>query len=270
MNHAQLAEVLWQAQADGQTCRPLTDLAELDVSDAYAVQRINIDRRLAGEGFHGRAARRVGHKIGLTSHAVQAWLGVDQPDFGVLLDDMQCPDGGSVDLSGLLQPRAEAEIAFVLGERLEGPGVTAADVLRATEFVLPAIEIIDSRIAEWAIKYEDTIADNASSGMFVLGSTPVAPEGLPLRTAGMALRKRGSVVSTGAGAACLDHPVNAVVWLAETLAGFGEGLEAGHVVLSGALGPVCDVAPGDWLRADIAHLGSVSVRFEPLSETIDE
>ncbi|MGM0557336.1 MAG: 2-keto-4-pentenoate hydratase [Myxococcota bacterium] len=270
MNTNQLAQLLWDAQASGEPCDALTEIAELTVEDAYAIQHINIERRLDGEGFHGRSASVVGHKVGLTSHAIQDWLGVDEPDFGLLLDDMRCDDGGPADIGHLLQPRAEAEIAFVLGEELRGPGVTTADVLRATDFVLPAIEIIDSRIADWTIQYEDTIADNASSGMFVLGSKPVDPSSFDMRTAGMALRKNGDVVSTGTGAACLGHPANAVVWLVEKLAEFDQGLDAGHVILSGALGPVTDIEPGDWLRADVAHMGSVQIRFNASEENNDD
>jgi 2-oxopent-4-enoate hydratase len=257
------ADMLWQAQLDGQPCQPLTAIDdEISVEDAYAVQHINIERRLGGEGRHGRAARLIGRKVGLTSHAIQDWLGVDEPDFGCLLDDMIVEDGAVVDTSGLLQPRAEAEVAFVLKEALAGPGVTAARVIQATDFVLPAIEIIDSRIEDWDIEYPDTIADNASSALFVLGNQPVAlVDAGDLRLAGMTLRQNGRVASTGAGAACLGHPLHAVAWLANKLAEFDTRLEPGQIVLSGALGPVCDVEAGDWLDADIARVGSVRVRF---------
>lgn len=253
-----LAETLRVAQETRTPCAPLSASApDLSVSDAYGIQRINIRKRQREGG-----AQLVGHKIGLTSHAVQEWLNVDQPDFGVLLDDMLVPNGGAVDPGRLLQPRAEAEIAFVLGEDLQGPGVTTADVINATAYVLPAIEIIGSRIAEWKITYEDTIADNASSGLFVLGTTPRTLEGLDLALAGMKLSKNGRVVSTGAGAACLDHPLHAVQWLANTFGRLGTTLRAGEVILSGALGPVTDVAAGDVLHAEISGLGDVHVRFE--------
>lgn len=258
MDTSKFAEMLRTAQSDRTPCKPLTALDDaITVEQAYEVQRANIDRRLE------QGARLVGRKIGLTSHAIQDWLGVDEPDFGCLLDDMALPDGARVDASELLQPRAEAEIAFVLGERLAGPGITAASVMQATDFILPAIEIIDSRIEDWDIEYPDTIADNASSGMFVLGNRPVRLEDAgDLRQAGMKLRKNGRLVSTGAGAACMDHPINAVVWLANKLAEFDTALEAGQIILSGALGPVTDIADGDWLDADIAHVGSVRVSFE--------
>jgi 2-oxopent-4-enoate hydratase len=217
--------------------------------------------RRAEEGLFARPAQLVGHKIGLTSKAVQSWLKVGEPDFGVLLDDMIVADGDSAHTAKLLQPRAEAEIAFVLGRDLAGPGITAAQVIAATDFLLPAIEIIDSRIADWRITYEDTIADNASSGMFVLGSRPVSIRDVDLRLCGMALRKNGMVVSTGAGAACLGHPINAVVWLANKLAEFGQKLSAGDILLSGALGPVTPVEVGDQLVAEINGLGSVTVGF---------
>lgn len=262
MDHASLADQLWQAQRDRTPCAPLTATEpDLSVADAYAIQAHNLRRRKGGEGHHGRAARSIGHKIGLTSDAIQEWLGVDEPDFGELLDDMVVADGGVVDSEQLLQPKAEAELAFVLGAELAGPGVTVADVIRATDFVVPAIEIIDSRVADWDITIADTVADNASSALFVLGSRPVRLGSFDTRTCGMALRKNGRVVSTGAGAACLGDPLQAVVWLANKLGEFDRTLQAGEVVLSGALGPVTEVVPGDFLTADIAHVGSVSVRF---------
>jgi 2-keto-4-pentenoate hydratase len=251
------AQMLRTAQAERTPCEPLTAINnEITVEEAYAVQDENIRRRLEG------GARLVGRKIGLTSHAIQEWLGVDEPDFGCLLDDMIVDDGARVDTSKLLQPRAEAELAFVLKEELCGPGITAAQVIQATDFVVPAIEIIDSRITDWDIEYPDTIADNASSALFVLGNQPVKLEDAgDLRLAGMKLRKNGRVVSTGAGAACLGHPLHAVAWLANKLAEFDTTLEPGQIILSGALGPVTDVEPGCWLEASIARVGSVRVSF---------
>ena len=260
----EVADLLWQAQQTGEPCAPPRERSGegLTLEEAYAVQRRNIGRRCeGGQGLEGKPARRVGRKIGLTSEAIQRWLGVDQPDYGVLLDDMMVSHGHTAPSGRLLQPRAEAELAFVFRQRLVGAQVTAAAVLAACDFVLPAIEIIDSRIADWKISFEDTIADNASSGMFVLGCHPVRLDQIgDLALAGMALRKNGAVVSTGAGVACLRHPVNAVVWLARALAQFGEAIEPGEVILSGALGPVCEIEAGDWLEAEIAHVGSVSVR----------
>lgn len=257
-----IAERLWDAQFSGTPCKPPSELySGLDVETAYAVQHRLIQRRRYEKGLGGKPAYPVGRKIGLTSPAIQEWLGVSEPDFGVLLDDMIVVDGAVASIDKLLQPRVEAEVAFVLGDDLEGPGVTAASVVQATDYVLPALEIIDSRIADWEITYEDTIADNASSGLFVLGNEPRRLSGTDLRLAGMALRKNGSVVSTGAGAACLGHPINAVAWLANKLDEYGQILKAGDLVLSGALGPVTEVEQGDWIRADIAGLGSVRVRF---------
>lgn len=259
-----LATKLSRAQAERAPCSPLVDDAPgLTVADDYAIQRLNVEARIQ-EGLLGRPARLVGHKIGITSRAVQDWLKVKEPDFGCLLDDMALEDGGQCNTGLLLQPRVEGEVAFVLGRDLSGPGVTAADVLRATDFLLPCVEVIDSRVRDWQITYVDTVADNASSGMFLLGTTPVSPRGLDLALAGMALRKNGQVVSTGAGAACLGSPVNAVAWLANKLTALapdGPGLVAGSVVLSGALGPVSPVAAGDDIEVEIGHIGRARVRF---------
>lgn len=257
-----IAERLWKAQQERESCGPPSvDWPTMDVEVAYAVQHQLMAWRQERGGLGGKKARPVGRKIGLTSPAVQEWLGVAEPDFGVLLDDMVAFDSGQISTSLLMQPRAEAEVAFVLGRDIVGPGVTAADVMGATEYVVPALEIIDSRIADWNITYEDTIADNASSGLFVLGNQPRLLTEVDLRLAGMVLRKKGRVVSTGAGAACLGHPINAVVWLANKLAEFEQGLKAGEVILSGALGPVAEVSAGDWISAEVSGLGSVSVRF---------
>jgi 2-oxopent-4-enoate hydratase len=256
-----LAKNLQKAQRDRIPCPPLTDaVPKLNVADAYRIQKRVIEKRLQ-KGLDGRPARVLGHKIGITSQAIMDWLKVTEPDFGFLLDDMEVPDGGLAPMSKLLQPRAEGEIAFVLKADLPGPRVTARDVIAATDYLLPSIEIIDSRIAEWKITYPDTIADNASSGLFVLGNGPVPLGDLDLAMAGMVLRKNGQVVSTGVGRACLEHPVLAVVWLANKLLELGMMLKKGQVVLSGALGPVTEVAPGDRLEVDIAHLGSVRVAF---------
>lgn len=256
----QVADLLFEAQKSRTPCPPLAKDHALTVEDAYAIQSKNITRRLQGE-ITGQKAKVVGHKIGLTSHAIQSWLKVDQPDFGHLLDEMNVPTGGKVEAASMLSPRCEGEVAFVLGRDLKGPGITAADVIRATDHVLASIEIIDSRIADWKITYEDTIADNASSGMFVLSASPTLLTEVDLELCGMALRKNGALVSSGAGVACLDHPVNAVVWLANTLGRLGQTLEAGHVILSGALGPVCDVAAGDVIDLDISGVGSARVSF---------
>lgn len=253
---ARISEVLQNAQETRTPCDPITEgWEDFTVEDAYAVQL---------HGMHVRresGARRVGHKIGITSEAVMRWLRVDQPDFGTLVDDMAVPDGGQADFNVLLQPRVEGEIAFVLKHDLRGPGLTAGQVLAAVDFILPCIEIIDSRIRDWQLKAQDTIADNASCGLFVLGSRPLAPSAIDLHLAGMTLRRNGEVASTGAGAACLGHPVNAVVWLANKLGSLNVTLEAGEVILSGALGPVVPVDLGDFVEVEVSGLGRVSVRF---------
>lgn len=249
-----LAKMLRLARTERVACEPLTKLfPELSTGQAYAIQQENLD---------AQELPRIGSKIGLTSRAVQRQLGVSAPDFGGLLSNMLVPLGEVIDTSALMQPRAEAEIAFVLGQDLDHlEHVTVPDIIRATAYLLPAIEIIDSRIADWKITYQDTIADNASSGLFVLGQDPVALDRVPLERCGMALRKNGSLVSTGAGAASMGHPLTAMAWLANTLAHMNQPLKAGQIILSGALGPVTPVVAGDALQADIAHLGQLSVRF---------
>lgn len=226
------------------------------LGDAYLVQQRFIERRLqAGESV-------IGKKIGLTSRAVMNMLGVDQPDFGQLLSGMLYNDGESVPVSSLIAPRAEGEIAFVLKRDLIGPGLTAADVLAATEGVMACFEVVDSRIADWKIQIQDTVADNASCGVFVLGNQLVSPRGLDLSLVGMALEKNGELVATGAGAASLGHPVNAMVWLANKLGSLGIPLKAGEVILSGSLAALVPVKAGDCLHMSLGGLGSCTVRFD--------
>lgn len=227
----------------------------MSVDDAYAVQQHNIQRRV------GAGARLIGRKIGITSKALMEWLKVGEPDFGALLDDMLVDDGGVCPMKGLLQPRVEGEIAFVLKSDLRDPRTTAIDVVAATAHIAASIEIIDSRVKDWQITLADTIADNASSARFVVSSTTATLAGIDLALAGCVLRKNGAVASTGAGAACFNHPVNAVAWLARTLAKQGTPLLAGDVVLSGAMCPVVPVASGDVVEVEIAHVGRCSVRF---------
>lgn len=225
------------------------------LDDAYAIQALNRDHWL-------QAGRRiVGAKIGLTSKAVQEQLGVDQPDFGVLFADMQIDDAGSVPADRLLQPKVEAEIAFCLGRDITAVDGQAAELAGAVAFALPALEIVDSRIADWDIGLIDTVADNASSGMFVLGTRSVDIQDIHLASCPMRLEKNGVVASQGSGAACLGDPLNALAWLASMRISQGNPLKAGEIVLSGALGPMVAAAPGDSFRAHIESVGSVSLRF---------
>ncbi|TYB96533.1 2-keto-4-pentenoate hydratase [Micromonospora sp. WP24] len=245
------------ARDSAKPCPPLRGrlLPEGDIESAYQVQQVHTRQRLDA----GR--RRVGAKIGLTSRAVQESFGVFQPDFGVLFDDMAVPDGAEVPTSRLLQPRVEAEVAFVLGADLPDERVTTADLIGAVDHLLPAIEIVDSRIAGWDISIVDTVADNASSGLFVLGTSPRRLRDVDLRLCGMVLESAGEPVSVGAGAACLGNPLHALEWLARTLARSGDPLRAGDVVLSGALGPMVPVTPGAAYEARISGLGSVRTCF---------
>jgi 2-keto-4-pentenoate hydratase len=250
------AQRLIAAETSREPCDPIIDLLpDGTMDDAYAVQQLVIETSKSG-------VRRVGRKIGLTSPAVQQQMGVDTPDFGVLLADMSCGDGEPVPATRLMQPRVEAEIAFVLHSDLPDRPVITSDVLRATDFVVAAIEIVDSRIAGWKISIIDTVADNASSGMFVLGASPRSLRDIDdLRTLQMTLTCGGDVVSSGTGAACLGHPVNAVVWLANAVAERGDPLRAGEVILSGSLGPLVTVERGQTYEASIAGLGSVRASF---------
>ncbi|WP_171013142.1 fumarylacetoacetate hydrolase family protein [Microbacterium sp. 2FI] len=253
------AERLRRAGETGIACPPVRDLiGEVDQDEAYAVQSLGIDRRIA----EGR--RVVGRKIGLTSPAVQEQFGVFTPDYGVLLDDMIVADREPLELSRFFAPRVEAEIAFVLGRDLDSPTTHVADVLRATEFVLPAIEVVDSRITDWDIRITDTIADNASSGAVVLGTTPRSLDGLDLSAVGMSLDRGSEPVSTGSGAACLGSPVIAVAWLARAVARHGRPLLAGEIVLSGALGPMVAASAGVY-RARLDGIGEVRADFNASS-----
>lgn len=245
------AQRLFEAEQSGQPCDPVRDLIGLDLDAAYAVQSINRARHVTD----GR--RVVGRKIGLTSLAVQNQLGVDQPDFGVLFSDMEFGDGSEIPVSRLAQPKAEAEIAFVLAREVNDPDVTFSETLAAIECAVPAIEIVGSRIRDWDIRISDTIADNASSGVYVLGGPTRSMDGLDLAGASMVMYKNGQPVSFGAGEACLGHPINAVLWLARTCADLGDPLKAGDVVLSGALGPMVEMSAGDTFEARISGVGSV-------------
>jgi 2-oxopent-4-enoate/cis-2-oxohex-4-enoate hydratase len=252
----QYGDELYQALVDRKTVAPLTSReAGITIEDAYHIQQRMIARRIsAGESI-------VGKKIGVTSKVVQNMLNVHQPDFGYLLTGMIYNEGESIPMDRLIQPKAEGEIAFILKRDLMGPGLTNADVLRATEAVMPCFEIVDSRITDWKIKIQDTVADNASCGVFVLGDRAVDPRKVDLGLCGMVLEKNGDIVGTGAGAAALGHPVNAVTWLGNTLGRLGIPLKAGEVILSGSLAALIPVVAGDSLRVSIGGMGGCSVRF---------
>lgn len=253
------ALLLRRAERERRPIDPLVDVyPDLDIADAYAIQRANVAERLA-EG-----ARICGHKIGLSSPVMQQMMGVDEPDFGHLLTDMVIEDGTVVDVSALCHPRIEVEVAFVLGASLPGD-CTPEDVLHATDYVSAAIELIDSRILNWRIGIVDTVADNASSGKFILGRRRVAPDAVDLADVDAALHSgfggRDVLVTRGSTSAVLGHPANAVAWLARTLSAYDVALEAGHVVLSGSCTRAVDVARGDHFRADLTGLGEVFVEF---------
>ncbi|MEH3140566.1 MAG: 2-keto-4-pentenoate hydratase [Mycobacterium kyogaense] len=253
------AHTLRRAEQQRRPIDPLIDsYPDLDVADAYAIQRANIAERLAA------GAQICGHKVGLSSPVMQQMMGVDEPDFGHLLTDMVVDNGAVVDLSSLCHPRIEVEVAFVLGAPLPAD-CTSDDVLRATEYVSAAIELIDSRISNWRIGIIDTIADNASSGKFVLGPDRVAPDVLDLADVDTALYSgfggRDVLVTRGSTSAVLGHPANAVAWLARTLSAYDVTLEAGHVVLSGSCTRAIDVAKGDHFRAELTGIGEVFVEF---------
>ncbi|TRW47035.1 2-keto-4-pentenoate hydratase [Georgenia yuyongxinii] len=249
-------ERLVRAAATRQACAPVRDLiGSSDLAAAYAVQDAIAARRTA-EG-----AVVVGRKIGLTSPAVQEQLGVDQPDFGILFEDTQYADGETVPYSRLLQPRAEAEVAFVLKEDLTEGDLGLDRVAAAVDYAVAAIEVADSRVAGWDITFADTVADNASSGVYVLGNERKTLDEFTPRDVGMTMTVTGQEVSTGSGAACLGDPLVAVQWLARKARDLGQPLRAGQVILSGALGPMRAVAPGATATATITALGSVTLHF---------
>jgi 2-keto-4-pentenoate hydratase len=253
------ADLLEQAARTGVAVEPLVGLlGASDIALAYEVQTLVTERRLAA------GARLVGRKIGLTSEAVQKQIGVDRPDFGVLFDDMSYGDGETIPYARLLQPKAEAEVAFLLGAditELDGTDDLRA-VREAVALAFPAIEVVDSRIADWRIGITDTVADNASSGVFVVGSRGFPLDEVEPADVVMTMRRDGETVSSGDGRACLGDPLNALRWLAATAIEFGSPLRAGDLVLSGALGPMVAARPGDVFTAEIAPLGTVTARFD--------
>lgn len=253
--HVKAAQLIRNAYK-GVPISPLREYLEpTDAAGAYAVQHLNTDF------WKSQGRKIVGRKAGLTAKAVQSQLGVSQPDFGVLFDDMQIKDGGFLNPTKVIQPKAEAEVAIILGSPLLSANTTPKDVAKATKSVHAAIEIVDSRIADWKITFADTVADNGSSAFFVISETGVPLDGLDLYTCGMAMEVNGEIASIGAGAACLGHPLNAAAWLASTLAANGDPLKAGDIILTGALGPMIAISEGQNVKAQIGGLGCVSFTY---------
>jgi 2-keto-4-pentenoate hydratase len=258
---ARVARLLLAAYASGKPIAPLTSTyGDLTLDDAYAIQVLQIEELVAG----GRTVK--GHKVGLTSAAMQRLLGVSDPDFGHLLDDFFHLEHEPIPMGRFIQPRIEPEVAFVLKAPLRGPGVTVHEAIAAVDFVLPALEIVDSRIEDWKIGLFDTVADNASSGAVVLGSTPTPLHEVDLRLMGAVMTRNGVVVGTGAGGAVLGSPITSLVWLANTVGARGVTLEAGHVVLPGALCAMVPVAAGDAVTARFSGLGSVTAKFATIGK----
>jgi 2-keto-4-pentenoate hydratase len=252
----EVAARLATAERDRSPIPPLRETyADLDVVDAYEIQLINIRRRLAD------GARVNGHKVGLSSKAMQEMMGVDEPDYGHLLSDMEVFEDRPVSVGRYCMPRVEVEVAFILGETLPGEGCTEDDVIAATEYVAPSIELIDSRITNWNIKIGDTIADNASSAGYVLGPHRVKPDEIDLTMIEARLLKNGAEVAAGRSDAVLGNPVTAVAWLARKVASFGVALEAGHVIMPGSVHRAIDAEAGDEFVAEFEGLGTVILEF---------
>jgi len=253
---AGLADALWQAESECVPVRPITEQQSgISVAEAYEIQTYNIERRLAAGGLNR------GRKIGLTSRATQELFGVKEPSCGVLLHDMFLDEGDEVAMDALIAPRVTAEFALLMAKDLYGPGVTTVNALTAIGAVLPAIEIVDSRIADWRIGIVDTVADNASTARVVVGARMIPVAELDLCHLGVLLYRNGSPIESGAGAAVLGNPARCVAWLANKLATLGGGLRSGDIVLPGALHRLVPVRRGDAFRAHFAHLGTVTVQF---------
>jgi 2-keto-4-pentenoate hydratase len=256
-----LSQELWEAERVARPIDPLTDRRDdLGVTDAYAIQDHNIERRVSA----GRTVR--GRTVGLTQRVMRDRLLPGEPYFGVLVDDMFVDDGDEVPLAGMIQPRVEAALAFVMARDLAGPGVTTADALAAIGGVLPAIEVLDSRIADWRIRLVDTVADNASSARVVVGGRLTPVTHVDLRLVGVLLHRNGMVIDSGAGAAALGNPARCVAWLANSLVDFGTAVQRGDIVLSGALHRRVPMRPGDVFQAEFGHIGAATVRFAERGE----
>ncbi|MFS0646451.1 2-keto-4-pentenoate hydratase [Siminovitchia sp. 179-K 8D1 HS] len=254
---ADFALELFNAEETRKEVSPLTERdPSLTVQDAYQIQLETVKLKIE----QGKTV--IGKKVGLTSVAMQKMLNVDEPDYGHLFDDMRIENGSTIDITEMIAPRVEAEIGFMLSDDLVGPNVTYLDVLLATEYVVPTLEIIDSRIADWKIKLIDTVADNGSSAKVVIGERYSTLENSDLRTAGMALYKNEELIATGSGAAALGHPAEAIAWLANKLHEFGIMLKKDELILPGALSAALAVEAGDHVKADFGSFGSVSVTFK--------
>ncbi|MBC2643027.1 MULTISPECIES: 2-keto-4-pentenoate hydratase [unclassified Rhodococcus (in: high G+C Gram-positive bacteria)] len=251
------ARLLRNAEQDRAPIDPLTTVfPDIDVVDAYEIALLNIRARLAaGETVYG-------HKVGLSSEVMQKMMGVDEPDYGHLLSSMVHAEGTPIDTAQFCYPRIEVEIGYVLGETLPGEGCTDADVLAATEYIVPSIELIDSRITDWKIGLADTIADNASSAGVILGAGRVEPSNVDIGGISAMLFRGDEQIARGEASAVLGNPTKAVAWLARKVASFGVRLEAGHVILPGSCTRAIDARPGDVFRADFSDIGSVSVEFK--------
>ncbi|MGG1659115.1 2-keto-4-pentenoate hydratase [Brevibacillus sp. NRS-1366] len=256
IKHEEIANQLLYAEQMTVPIQPLTTTySEISVTDAYQIQIAQINAKVE------KGAKIVGKKIGLTSEAMQQMFHVTTPDYGHLLDSMMHVDGDTLSLDGFIEPKLESEIGFVLKKDLHGPGVSVADVIEATAYVVPAFEVIDSRIRDWKIKFEDTVADNGSSARAILGGKPTHLLNLDLHHIGMVVTRNGQQIVTAAGAAVMGNPLQAVAWLANVLGEYGISLKAGEVILSGALTVAVPIRSGDTFTAEFAHIGSVSVTF---------
>ena len=261
MNIQQIAEQLLNAEKTSQPIAPLTDFfPEISVDEAYAIQLQQVQEKVE------KGAVIVGKKIGLTSKVMQNMFQVNEPDYGHLLNDMIELDGGAISLDGFIQPKLEFEIAFILKKDLKGPGVTVLDVIEATDYIAPAFEVIDSRIRDWDIRFEDTVADNGSSARAIIGGKPTSIEEVDLVHIGMAVYKNGRYLDSAAAAAVMGNPARAVAWLANALGNYDISLNAGEIVLSGALSAAIPIEDGDTFTADFSDIGTVSASFHRKGE----
>lgn len=254
----EIAHALHRAEHTREPVPPLTEqYPDMDIADAYAIQLEGVRERMEAHG-----GEIIGWKVGLTSIAMQKMLNVEQPDFGHLLDGMRVDEGAFIDCSEMIWPRVEPEVAFLLKSDLRGPNVTADDVAAATEFLIPALEVVDSRIKDWKIKLCDTIADNASCGRIVLGRQRTPLGGFDIKLLGMNYYVNEELVSTATAASVIGNPANAVAWLANTLAPYGNYLKAGQVIMPGSLVAAVDAKPGGHIRAEFDHIGPVDLRLK--------